>query len=556
MRPALLALIISITSLSAEAYDFSVQNDDGSTIYYNICGSDAQVTFEKQFVPSESYSSCLKVPSSVTYNGITYSVTSIGRLAFFASPIESIMLPETISAIEDFAFAGCDHLLSVELPCNLLSLGKNVFDGCISLSDFKVANSNAAYRAISGVVYDKSGKSLIVYPQGREDEGIISPATETVADEAFYGCIFMSHVSIPDGVKSIGNNSFYFCNGLSSISLPASITSIGKAAFADCINLNEINVDVNNPSFMTVNGSLLNKDGNILLSSPAAKVGSAAIPESVKNIYDLSFFRNIGVTTAIIPDGIVEIGDGAFTDCQSLTAVSLPATLQKIGSLAFAMCGSLNTVYVRHSDPSALTLSPDVFTGINPDKCTLYVPYGSMDAYRAAEGWSEFDNIVEYDALIPQQIEWNTEYKLIGDESVTITLDAEASSGLPVTYVLSPESIPFATINGNKLTMLTDTEIMVTATQNGNSSFAPADAVTRTIKAIDAIDSTVADSAPRVFSESGNIIILDADTHSIAHVYDVEGHTVYSGTSRKIRVAPGRIYIVNIDKYAFKVPVR
>ncbi len=78
MRPALLAFIISLTSLSAVAYDFSVQNDDGIIIYYNRYGTDAQVTFEKQFVPTDSYSTNVIVPSSVTYEGITYAVTSVG----------------------------------------------------------------------------------------------------------------------------------------------------------------------------------------------------------------------------------------------------------------------------------------------------------------------------------------------------------------------------------------------------------------------------------------------------------------------------------------------
>lgn len=556
MRPVILAFILSFTFLSTFAYDFSALNEDGQTIFYNISGKDAQVTFCKQFVPTDSYSSHLKVPASVTSEGITYRVTSIGRHAFYGSRIESIDLPESLTSIDDFAFAGCNLLTSIDLPAAISSLGKNVFDGCFSLSSIDVDGKNAYYRSVSGAVYNKAGTALLIYPQGRENEAVINPNTSEICNHAFFGCPFISHISIPESVKSIGDNSFYFCNSITSIHIPASVTSIGRAAFSNCCNLLSINVDNNNPSFTSVDGSLLDNAAKTLIASPAARIGSSSIPESVTSISDLSFFSNIGLTTAIIPEGTIDIGEAAFLDCQSLSAISLPLSIRNIGPLAFAMCSSLESVYIKNPLPSEINVSPDAFSGFDTGKCTLYVPRGAAAAYSSAEPWNDFKIITEYDVLTPQQIVWTTDYNLDSHDSITIILDAEASSGLPVSYRLAPESIPLASISGNKLTMQPNTKITVTATQNGNHQYAPADALTRTIEMVDAIDTPLADSDLRVTSSPGKIIILGASKDALVNVFDIAGHLVYSGTDHIIAVASLQIYIVNIGKQTFKIPVK
>lgn len=556
IRPALLAFIISLTFFTAAAYDFATENEDGTIIFYNITGENVQVTYERPFAATESYSSRITVPEYVTYRGMTYPVTSIGPNAFFSSTIENISLPESLTSIGDFAFAGCTRLEKIKLPAGVTSLGVNVFDGCFSLTDYDVAGNNPAFQSVSGVIYDKSGKTLMAYPQGRDYQAVISPAVESLAPCAFYGCSLLPDISLPEGLIAIGDNAFYFCGALSSVSLPASVISVGRSAFADCMNLAAIEVDNNNPAYCSAFGSLLDKEAKILLQSPAARIGSCAIPETVNAISDLAFFRNIGVTTATIPEGTAIIGEGAFTGCQSLSAVTLPLSIKEIGHLAFAMCPALEAVYVANPDPAGIYMPSDAFTGIDADKCFLYVPSGSLEAYATANAWSEFKTIVEYDALAPQQIEWDTAYSPDGSGYVTVTLDAEATSGLPIAYTIAPESVPFASISGNVLTMLTQTKVKVTATQNGNGRYAPAEPVTRTIEATDALDSPLAESSVRVLGSVGKIIIVNANPDDTARVYDVAGHTVYIGTEHTIKVQSGQIYIVNIGGQAFKVPVK
>lgn len=556
MRAALLAFIIPFTFFTSAAYDFAAKNEDGTTIYYNITGSEAQVTFDRQFAPTESYVSSVTVPKTVNHEGVTYTVTSIGRNAFFSSAVENIILPESITSIGDFAFAGSSLLKSIKLPAGVADIGINVFDGCFSLTDIDIAGTNTEYRSISGVLYDKPGTSLLIYPQGRDSEAIISPATESLGARSFYGCYLLPEITIPQGVKIIGDNTFYFCNNLTSVSLPASVTSIGRSAFADCINLTSIGVDADNPAYSSVDGSLLDKEAKILLQSPAARVGSCAIPETVTAISDLAFFRNIGVTTALIPEGTTVIGNGSFTDCQSLTAVVLPFTVKEIGSLAFALCGALEAVYVKNPNPGDINICADAFTGIDPDTCFLYVPAGSLGAYATSDAWSVFKTIIEYDSLTPQQIVWDTKYTPDGQGYVSITLDAEATSGLPVSYTIAPESVAFASITGNQLTMQADTNVKVTATQNGNNSYQPAEPVTRIIGSTDALDSPVSDSGIRVSSGPGTIIIVNIPSEEPVRVYDVAGRSVYAGTDHTIKVASGQVYIVNVGKQSFKVPVK
>ena len=132
MKSLVLAVMGLLCSMSVSAHDFEV---DG--IYYNIT-TDNTVTVTYQgnsyYEYSNEYSGEVKIPESVTYNGNTYSVTSIGNSAFRGcSSLTSVELPNSVTSIGAYAFAECSSLTSVEIPNSVTSIGDEAFWNCINL---------------------------------------------------------------------------------------------------------------------------------------------------------------------------------------------------------------------------------------------------------------------------------------------------------------------------------------------------------------------------------------------------------------------------------------
>ena len=129
----LLSLVaVLLTALSAQAYDF--QSGD---LYYNTT-SDTTVEVAYQSKSSDNYQglTTATIPETVTYDGTTYSVTSIGESAFDGcSSLTSITIPNSLTSIESIAFYHCSSLTSVTIPNSVTSIGKSAFRGCSSIAD-------------------------------------------------------------------------------------------------------------------------------------------------------------------------------------------------------------------------------------------------------------------------------------------------------------------------------------------------------------------------------------------------------------------------------------
>ena len=119
--------------------------------------------------------------------------------------------------------------------------------------------------------------------------------------------------------------------------------------------------------------------------------GSVSIPESV--------------THNGVEYKVTEISEGAFQNNTSLTEVKIPASITSIGPNAFAGCKNLQEITINIIVPINIAVisargltrtesSNPVFEGVDMDKCILYVPEGSVDAYKAAPVWKDFKNIL------------------------------------------------------------------------------------------------------------------------------------------------------------------
>ena len=198
MKKNILFIVLMLLPIVASAHDIEVANADGVVIYYNYTGNtELAVSYRgSSDYEYDEYSGNVIIPESVTYNGTTYYVTSIGERAFFCCySLASVTIPNSVTSIGEGAFYNCSDLTSITIPNSVTSIGNQTFFCCSSLTSVTIPNS-----------------------------------VTSIGDQTFYNCSNLTSVTIPDGVTSIGVNAFGICWSLTSITIPNSVTSIGEWA--------------------------------------------------------------------------------------------------------------------------------------------------------------------------------------------------------------------------------------------------------------------------------------------------------------------------------------
>ena len=166
----------------------------------------------------------------------------------------------------------------------------------------------------------------------------------TIGDSAFYWCLSLTTVTIPDSVTTIGAEAFYYCRSLTSVTIGDSVTTIGSSAFSWCSSLQEFN-----GKFALEDGRCLIVDG--VLNSFAIGCGATeyAIPDGVTTIGGYAFHYCSSLTSVTIPDSVTTIGESAFAWCSGLTSVTIGDSVTTIGDYAFQGCDSLTSVTIGDS---------------------------------------------------------------------------------------------------------------------------------------------------------------------------------------------------------------
>ena len=397
----ILLTMFSMVSMEASAHDFEVNG-----IFYKITSSTEKtvdVTYMGNDYTSRAYSGSVVIPESITYGGVTYSVTGIGYCAFYyCSGLTSVTIPNSVTSIGGSALQSCRSLTSVTIPNSVTVIGNFAFDGCSGLTSPVYSSTLFAYLPTSF-----NGNYTI-------PEGI-----KIIGNTAFYNCSGLTSVVIPNSVTTIGALAFESCRSLTSMEIPNSVMTIGDAAFECCSGL--ISVEI--PTSVTNIGHYAFRG--------CSGLTSVVIPNNVTTIKDATFLECTGLTSITIPNSVTSIGRSAFKDCSSLTFITIPNSVTSIGNWAFYNCNNLFSVNSLIEKP--FDIETKVFsmqdaqteTSFFDSNKTLYVPKGTKALYEACEGWKEFSNIVETDNI---QTMAGIQYKLYGNEA-TVTYKYKYGGG-------------------------------------------------------------------------------------------------------------------------------
>ena len=263
----------------------------------------------------------------------------------YENGLGTIKLDSDIQNLGDRAFYGCNTLATITLPESITEIGFEAFEGCTALGSINMPNVKMVgprafvdcfnLEKLYGHYVSSDNKSVIV------DNCLVKVAPAGI-----------TRFDVPQGITVINSGAFLQCMSLVEVTLPESVERIGTAAFGDCENLIKINI----PS------------------------GITKLPYQI-------FAYCTSLASCIIPDGVTHIGGYAFFGT-AITTITIPSSVTNIDSMAFF---SVNNVYCMPTTPP--TLAMPVFMGGEGSK--IYVPASSVDAYKAADGWSDYAGIIE-----------------------------------------------------------------------------------------------------------------------------------------------------------------
>ncbi len=275
--------------------------------------------------------------------------------------MEEVVLPDSVRAIGNHAFANCPSLRTVTLPESLEVLEAGAFDGCSALGG--TVTLPPATTTLEKAVFRGCALTGVVFPEGMEEIG----------EEAFAGCAFETLV-LPEGLKRIGRAAFRGCANLKDITMPASITAfstelfadctalarqpemerlteigagafmgctalryarlkeettaVGEGAFAGCTSLEWITTAENNPVYENRDGVLFERETAALVAYPDGRAGeSYTIPADIVRIGMFAFGSGGELRELVIPESVTELDDEALILAEELTIRCTPGSV-------------------------------------------------------------------------------------------------------------------------------------------------------------------------------------------------------------------------------------
>jgi hypothetical protein len=292
-----------------------------------------------------------------------------------------------LSTIDWFAFQQCESLAMTSLPQGITFIGGEAFKYCtnLALTELPEGLSFITSYAFSGC----TSLALTSLPAG----------LSYISDGAFLGCTNLALTSLPEGLGFIDFSAFRDCTSLALTSLPVGLTEIGGSVFENCTSLalTELPaglIEINSRAFSGCTNLVLKElpAGITSIDEKAfqdcTKLALTSLPARITSIGRSAFDGCTNLALTELPEGLTYIGSGAFSGCTGLTEIALTAELiDEILDYAFEGCENLALVTCHAITPP--WLGADVFYGTHPN-LRIEVPAESVDAYKAAYGWSEY----------------------------------------------------------------------------------------------------------------------------------------------------------------------
>ena len=349
---------ISISSKIVDNNNTYITNSDGTLIIVSTAENETEITIPSEIngMPVVSIDANFAQNSKDTLTKIIMpdTIKNIGDSAFegcynvteikFSNTLEKIgnnafencgnsiaklEIPDTVNTIGDFAFDkyGSSNIKELYIGKNVNKIGTGAFS-INSLQKIVVSSENNTYKSIDGVLYSKSGNTLIQYPVSKDD---------------------ITTFEIPNEVKTIGQYAICRNGTLTSVTMSNSVTKIAKGAFSECFNLANVTLS---PNVKTIEKNTFEESGitQINLANGnkiedeafiKCKLTEVTLPQNINFVGNRAFSKCSKLTKAVINANITTISNAMFENCSKLSNVTISSRINTFEEKAFKNCEAL-----------------------------------------------------------------------------------------------------------------------------------------------------------------------------------------------------------------------
>ena len=398
--------------------------------------------------------------SGITQMIVPNTVKSIGTLAFMdCANLTNIQLSNKLTILENAVFKNCTSLLDIEIPPLVERIVNSCFMGCSSLRSISFGNSSSL-KKIEGFAFAECSSLT----------SVVLPHTLQLLDQAsFADCTSLNEVQFNGRNLTIKHFAFEHCDSLKELYIPYCVNVIKPLAFAYLPNMTSVVVAPNNWIYDSRDScnAIIETESNTLI----AGFSISKIPNTVTTIDTCAFYAVKGLSGLVIPESVKTICKGAFeysditelnlpgvetlddfvfSHCDNLTSLVLGKNIRSIGKLPLNCCSAMRSLTCMATVPPVL--SADICESIVYNYGTLYVPVGSVEAYKAADYWKKFKNIVGVPDVIPGDADGNG---VITMSDVTNLIDVLLSG--------DPDALnnPAYDVNGDGKVSITDVTALI-----------------------------------------------------------------------------------------------
>ena len=380
-----------------------------------------------------SYHGVVNIPETVMYDGKVYDVNGIFIAAFKGCcNLDSVIMPNSLDAIEKYAFYGCTNLTGICFPEEIKWIGGYAFYGCTKLKKVELP------------------KGLFMLDQG-----------------AFNSCINLQYVIIPKGITLMSGDVFSGCEQMEKIiimsSTPIRIMNNGTGIYYEHIHFKGVsrtkctiyvpensiaeykNADVWNTfqNIEPIPGLYTEGNINYVINSTTEKTvsivdakcsGDFIVPSSVlidgekytvNRIDDYAFYGNESLYSVSFPECLTSIGKYAFGCCVSIAEIIIPDNIEYVDNFsfyncrdlkkivikgntqlyesAFAWCYDIDSIIIESKIPPTLRnnydpwyISDGPFDEETYENAIVCIPDGTFYVYAASDTWSRFSSFYSY----------------------------------------------------------------------------------------------------------------------------------------------------------------
>ena len=307
--------------------------------------------------------------SSIT---ISDNVTSLGAQSFYDThKLEHLKIGSGITQIPTRTFYTTGESGStkpdLDLSANVgLNVGKNAFSYCYFNNMIFPNNC-----ILSSGAFQYCSASTLTFGSGT-----------IISEDGAYSSSFSNSTILNidlNGVTKIRDYAFAETSGYTSITIPSSVTTFGRYAFNSVSTLNSVTIDYASNATLGYNQFRDSSITSLTIGSNPTTIGQEMFTNCTK------------LTTLVIPSNISSIETSAFEGCSGLTSLVIQSNILSINDESFNGCSGLTSITVHSATPP--TLGYDVF--YNTNNCPIYVPPESVDAYKAASGWSKYASRIQ-----------------------------------------------------------------------------------------------------------------------------------------------------------------